>query len=136
MKVLIETEKAEIRFNSQTNAIELIWKTYADPASYKALFTNGVEYLKEFGATAWLSDIRNEGVVGPEHSKWLHGEIIPKAISFGLRRIAVVLDSDVFKKFYIKNIETNMTQKGQNLMQYFNSTEEANAWLSLSLMEV
>ena len=136
MKKLIETDKAEIRYNPQTNAIELIWKSYVDVATYKTMFIKGVEYLKEYGATAWLSDICNEGVVGPEYSKWLQNEIIPKAISFGLKRIAVVMDSDIFKKFYVKNIETNLTRSGRQMMQYFDSIEEANAWLSMCAVEI
>ncbi len=132
MRKLMETDKAVVRYNPQTEAIELIWKKYADAASYQELFVKGVEYLKEYQAKAWLSDIRNEGVVGPEYSRWLQTEIIPKAISYGLKRIAVIMDADVFKKFYVRNIETGLSQKGQNMMQYFDSMDEANAWLRMS----
>ena len=132
MKKLLETEKAEIRFNPSTRAIELIWKSYADPATYKTVFTEGIKYMKEFGADAWLSDIRKQGVVGPGDAKWLQNEIIPKAVEAGLKRIAVIMDSDIFKKFYVGNIETDLQKKGQKLMHYFKSEEEANSWLALS----
>ena len=83
MKLLIELEKANLQYNAETNAIELIWKKFQDEVTYKMMFTKGIEYLKEFQATGWLSDIRKEGVVGPATSAWLQKEIIPKAMSYG-----------------------------------------------------
>jgi len=126
MKVLLETEKADIRFNPETRAIEVIWKKVHDDATYKLVFTKGVEFLKEYSASAWLSDIRQQGVVGPANAKWLQTEVIPQAIKAGLKRIAVVMDKDVFKQFYVKNIQ-HTTEN--SLMQNFDSTESANAWL-------
>jgi hypothetical protein len=126
MKLLIEHEKANLQFNEETNTIELIWKKFQDEATYKMMFTKGIEYLKEYKATGWLSDIRNEGVVGPGTSAWLQNEIIPKAISYGLKKIAVIMEPDIFKEFYVKNIEKITENK---MMQYFDSLEKANEWL-------
>ncbi len=126
MRTLHETEKALMRYNEDTNAIELIWKGQYDADTYKMMFTKGVEYLKEFKATAWLSDIRKEGVVGAASSKWLKEEVIPHAIKNGLKKIAVILDEDVFKKFYVESLDKSMETK---MMQYFDSMESAKKWL-------
>lgn len=126
MKLLLEHDKADLRFNEETNSIELIWKKYQDDATYRLMFTKGVEFLKEYGATGWLSDIRKEGIVGPATSSWMQKEILPKAISYGLKRVAIVMDADVFKEFYVKNIERNAAQ---GIMKYFDDVKDANEWL-------
>ena len=90
------------------------------------IFTKGLELLIQQNATAWLSDIRKQGVVAPAQSQWLQTEIIPKAVESGLKKVAVLMDGDVFKDFYIKNLQ-NKTQKG--LIQYFGMLENANEWL-------
>ncbi|MBT30681.1 MAG: hypothetical protein CMO01_13560 [Thalassobius sp.] len=133
MKLLIEHERADLSFNEDTNTIELVWKKFQNEEVYKMMFTKGIEHLQELGATGWLSDIRKEGVVGPATSTWLQTEIIPKAIAFGLSKIAVVMDKDVFKDFYVKGIEKTV---GTCTMKYFDSTEEANKWLKQDLIQV
>jgi len=126
MTLLFNHEKAVLRYNRETNAFELIWKKQADEASYKMLFLKGLEAFKETGATAWLSDIRNEGIISPDLSNWLQENIFPKAIENGLKKIAVVMDSDIFKEFYADSIKKHT--KG-DMMRYFHSVEAANEWL-------
>jgi len=131
MTVLINHDKAVLRYNNETNSIELVWKKFQDEATYKMMFTKGLEALKETKATGWLSDIRNEGVVGPATSKWMQDEIMPKALASGLKRIAVVTEADIFKEFYVNNIKKK-TQG--DMMRYFKSIEEANEWLKEAVL--
>ena len=128
MKLLFEHEKAFLQYNEEVNSVELIWKKFQDPETYQLMFKKGVEFIKEYKATGFLSDIRNEGVVSPDSSKWLQQVIMPKAISYGLKKIAVVMNSDVFKEFYIKGIQKSAEKE---MMQYFDSVEAANVWLKV-----
>ncbi len=126
MKILFESEKADLRYNEETNTIELIWKKYQDEETYKDVFTKGLGFLKECNATGWLSDIRQEGVVNPTNSDWLKTEIIPEAVRSGLKKIAVIMEKDVFKSFYVKGISKSLEK---NIIQYFDDPTEANEWL-------
>jgi hypothetical protein len=126
MKLLFDHEKALLQYNEKTNAIELIWKKFHDEPTYRLMFTKGLEHLIAYNATCWLSDIRNEGIVSPKNSEWLQKEILSNAISRGLKKIAVVMQKDVFKEFYITNI---VKQTQNNMMKYFDSIETANEWL-------
>lgn len=126
MKVLFEHEKAVIKFNEEVNSIELHWKNTQDVETYKLLFLKILDFIKEYKTPNFLSDIRKEGVVGAESSKWVQTEIIPKAFSYGLKKIAIVMDEDVFKKFYIKNIEK---AAGSEHLKYFDKEASANEWL-------
>jgi hypothetical protein len=126
MKELYQHEKGDIRYNEKTNAIELIWKKHQEEKTYKMMFTKILEFIKEYRATAFFSDIRKEGVVGPESSKWVQTEIMPQAFAAGLKKIAVVMDPDVFQEFYLKNI---VKAAGNDRMKYFGSIETANSWI-------
>lgn len=126
MSVIIDHDKAVLQYNEKTNSIELIWKKYQDEATYKMLFTKGAEAIAEFKASGWLSDIRKEGVVGTSLSSWMQQEVLPKAMKNGLKKIAVVMDADIFKEFYVDNIKKNT---GKEMMRYFDSVESANEWL-------
>lgn len=126
MKTLFEHDKVILRYNDQTNAIEMIWKKQHDQETYKMIFTKALEYIKDYKATGFFSDIRNEGIVGPESSKWVQKEIMQKAFGYGMKKIAVVMDADIFKEFYIKNIEK---AAGSDNLKYFDSVELANNWL-------
>ncbi|WP_020532356.1 STAS/SEC14 domain-containing protein [Flexithrix dorotheae] len=129
MKILIEKERASLHHLPEINSVLLTWKTYANHETYKYMFTKGVDKFLEVKATSWISDIRNEGVISPELSKWLKSEAIPKAIAGGLKRIAVVMDSDVFKKFYVKNVKQDATEGGIKFMEYFDNLEDAKKWI-------
>jgi len=126
IKSLYQHDKAEISFNQETNSIELIWKKSQDDSSYKLIFEKVLQFLTEFKATGFLSDIRKEGVVGPASSKWVQEEVMPKAFSYGLKKISVVMDADIFKEFYIKNVSK---AAGNDRMKYFDSLEAAREWL-------
>ena len=126
-ELLLEHTKATLSFNQDTNCIELIWKQFQDEQTYKMLFNKGLNSLIEKKATCWLSDIRNEGVVGPSTSNWMKTEILPVAFKNGLQKIAIVMDADVFKTFYVKNFET--IKEASLKMRYFDSIDDARKWL-------
>lgn len=126
MNVLFEHDKAVIGYDPSSKSIDMIWKKVQDEPTYKLMYTKGIEFMKEYKVKNWFSDIRHQGVVGPGASKWLQQEIIPKAVGAGLKKIAVVMDADVFQKFYIDSIN----KKSENqLVRNFKSKEEAKAWL-------
>jgi hypothetical protein len=54
-------------------------------------------------------------------------ECNPKAIENGLKKIAIVMNEDVFKKFYVDNIKNEV--KEDALMNYFKSMEDAYKWI-------
>lgn len=130
MKVLLENERATLALNPATQALELEWKKVHDTETYRLMYTKGVEFLNEYKVSRWISDIRNQGVVGPDNSKWMQTEILPKAKAAGLQKIAVVMDSDVFKKFYMKSIEKALDDSKHELLQYFGDKAAAEKWVT------
>ncbi len=126
MKLLFEHPKAVIQLNEETNSIELHWKLQQDPETYKIIFQKVFEFIGEYKTTGFLSDIRKEGVVGPDSANWLQTEMMPKAFAIGLSKVAVVMDEDIFKEFYIKNVEKTA---GNDRVKHFDNEEQAKTWL-------
>lgn len=129
MEILFTNDKALLQYHQNRNAVELIWLKPQDFDTYKAIFRMAIQCVEDKKAIHFVSDIRKQGVVGPQNSKWLQEEIIPKAIQLGLRKIAVIMDSDIFKQYYVNNI-AKVTNEETELIKYFNSEVSAYHWLT------
>jgi hypothetical protein len=128
MKQLKENEYALIQFDEETKTLELIWKKTVTREVYRSIFLETLDLLIKQGSRNFISDIRKEGVIGPENTKWLQENIIPKALKHGLEKIAIVMDSDVFKEFYTENIKKAVA--GNAMINLFDSKEAAYNWIN------
>ncbi len=128
MEILLELEKSDIRYNKETNAIEVIWKATHDDSTYKFTMNKGLDFLIKHKATCWLSDIRKQGNVSPANSQWLQQKLMPRAAECGLKKIAAVIKPDIFQEFYVKNISLKAKEELQE-MKYFDEIAAANEWL-------
>jgi hypothetical protein len=128
MRTLKENENAVVQFDDNTKTLELIWKKTVTKEIYRETFKDSLELLIKENSLNFISDIRKEGVVGPENTKWLQENIIPKALQSGLQKIAIVMDEDVFKKFYTDNIKKAI--EGNAQINIFYSKDEAYKWIN------
>jgi len=128
MKQLKENEYALIQFDEETKTLELIWKKTVTREVYRTIFLETLDLLIKQGSRNFISDIRKEGVIGPENTKWLQENIIPKALKNGLEKIAIIMDSDVFKEFYTENIKKAVA--GSAMINLFDSKESAYNWIN------
>ncbi|SRR6056297_1208787 len=127
MKKLKETDHAIVQFEEETKTLELIWKKTVTKEIYRETFLESLDLLIKKNSENFISDIRKEGVVGPENTKWLQENIIPKALKSGLQKIAIVMDEDIFKEFYTENIKKAI--EGNAQINLFKSMEEAYQWI-------
>ena len=128
MKTLKDDEYSLIQFEKNTKTLELIWKKTVNKEVYRETFENALDLLLKHNSKNFISDIRKEGVVGPENTQWLQQNIIPKALESGLDKIAIVMDEDVFKKFYTDNIKKAI--EGNAQINIFYSKNEAYNWIN------
>jgi hypothetical protein len=127
MKKLKETDHAIVQFEEETKTLELIWKKTVTKEIYREVFLEALDLLIKNNSKNFISDIRKEGVVGPDNTKWLQENIIPKALKSGLQKIAIVMDEDIFKEFYTENIKKAI--EGNAQINLFKSMEEAYKWI-------
>lgn len=127
-QVILETEYAEISYDSELKLGKIVWKRKTSTEEYQYAFITLLDYAKKHPAENFLSDIRQQSVVSPENRKWFETEMLPAAIEAGLKRAGVIFDGNVFKKYYI-NMIIKVTNKFGLPMKVFNSDNEALDWI-------
>ena len=126
MQLLFEHERAVVEFNEELNTVVITWRKAHDSETYRLIYSRVLEFVIQYKVSVFLSDIKHQGIVAPANAQWMQTEIIPKAVQNGLKKILVVLEPDIFKKFYLSNIEK---AAGTQMMEYFDSMEAAYAWI-------
>ncbi len=130
MELLQDNEFSKVYFDTDLKAGVIEWKqTKLTSEAYRNSFevlieyTNGKDIFENY-----YSDGRLQSVVSPADRKWFQENIIPKAINNGLKRGAVLISGNAFKKYYM-----NMIIKGSRKfpieIKIFDKEEKAIAWL-------
>lgn len=127
MKTLLDKAFALVQLNEENYTVEITWKKYATGAQYRHVIELAYETIVLEGATKWLSDSTNAGVVSYTEQAWLQEVMIPKGIKSGLKKVAIVVSQNIFNKIYLNNIKENLTQFSNN---YFDNIDDAHKWLA------
>jgi len=127
-EIIKDTEFAEISYDRELVLGKIEWKRKTSTEEYQFAFETLLDFAQKNPADNFLSDIRRQSVVSPENRKWFETEMLPKAIEVGLKRVAVVFDGNVFKKYYL-NMILKVTNKFKLPMKVFTSTNEALEWI-------
>ncbi|MDN4164362.1 STAS/SEC14 domain-containing protein [Cytophagales bacterium LB-30] len=102
---ILELPYVSVIYVEEMKLGKIIWHGNPSREEYKKPFLTLVDWAKKgHEVTRFLSDTRNQGVVSPENRKWFETEMVPSAISVGLKRAAVLTDSNVFKMYYLNMI--------------------------------
>lgn len=127
-ELVFTSENIEIQYYPEIKIIHFLWKQRTLGDLYRKAFLDGIEYIKKFPETYFISDIRNQGIVGPEDRHWFETVALPRAIKANLKRCALVFDGNVFKQYYINMILKQTTKRGFP-MKIFRSNDSAVEWI-------
>lgn len=128
METIFNEHNATVAYEKDLNAIRVIWKTQNTSAEYRKTLTAALDGIKKYKAAHYLGDVNKQGVVSPNDRKWFQDNIIPEAVKNGLKRAAMVLPEDIFKKYYLNQVK-NTTDTLKLDMRYFPSMKQAEDWL-------
>lgn len=130
MKEILNNEFATVSYDEISNSVFSVWKKPSTSEAYKLIFTEILDELSRYNASAFISDIYQQGIVGTENRLWLQDVIMPAAYKKGLRKVATVTPNDVFSRFYIENMKNGALGKALDLeFQYFDDLISAQAWV-------
>lgn len=124
----IDNEHVVAVYYKEKKLMHLIWKQRTIGKNYRNTFLECINYAKKNLSTFFISDIRNQGIVGPEDRKWFETVALPGAIECGLKKSAVVFEGNVFKMYYINMILQHGAKKGIP-MKFFKDLTQAKDWL-------
>ncbi|MGJ3235386.1 STAS/SEC14 domain-containing protein [Marivirga sp.] len=121
-----QTEKVTIEEQSDVQAAMITFHGSLKSEEYRAAMLANYDLCKQPQIKNWLQNNSDASVLSLEDQKWVSEILIPQAAQ-EVEKIAVVVSKDVFRKFAAKNILEK--QKGKLNFQYFNSLQDAKAWL-------
>jgi hypothetical protein len=121
-----ESEKVTIEEQADVQAAMITFHGSLKSEDYRAAMLANYDLCQQPQIKNWLQNNTDAGILSLEDQKWVSENLIPKAAQ-EVEKIAVVVSKDVFRKFAAKNILDK--QKGKLNFQYFNSLEDAKAWL-------
>ncbi|MBN2669786.1 MAG: hypothetical protein JXR60_11235 [Bacteroidales bacterium] len=132
MSIIMDNDYVNISYHESESLVEMVWKKTTgqmDLSIYQAAFNAALDYQENHHGTVknFLSDIRLQSVLSPDYRKWFQETAIPRAISNGLERGAVIFEGNVFQKYYLNNI-MNSTKKFGIKFKFFTKREEAIEW--------
>ena len=128
--IVYENEYSKAYFDTDLKAGVIDWK---DKKLTEEEYRNPLEALIEYSNDKkifnnYLADIRLQSVVSPNSRKWFEQVMVPAAIRNGLKRGAVIITKNPFKKHYM-NMIISSSKKYPIKIKVFDDLDKAKAWL-------
>jgi len=127
---ILDNQTVEVSFFIELGLALLVWKhSNISSAEYRNTYLELLKYSDEVKGTLFLVDSRLQGVITPQDRKWFMDYVIEKAIKNGLKRAAVIMKKNPFKKYYINSIMKFVLRKTNLELKVFFDYDEGLAWL-------
>jgi len=119
-----------VYYYEQLKLIENKWLEDVSLSSeeYREPFKHALDFAKENNVDFFLSDIRQQGVIPVSEKKWFKEVVFPEAAKLGVKYVAIVTTSNIFKTYYINAI-TKLGNVNDIPVKTFNDYERAFKWL-------
>ncbi len=128
MEEIYKSEYVTISYDKEAKVVFTVWLNYNFTSdNYRDVWDRCIAFFKENEVLYFLSDIINQKVVTPEDRKWFEDNIIQQAIDTGLKKGAIILGANPFKRYYFNNI---MKKIGGTELPFkaFKNKEAAYKW--------
>jgi len=130
MEVYFENEYVTVGYIKELNAVTQVWKEFKviSLENYQLAFMKSQELQKLKNAETFLPDTRKQGIINPEQRKWLLDKSLPIAVEIGMKRIVVLADMNVFKRYYLNTVMSTIN-KFKIPFKIFSDEEKAIQWI-------
>ncbi|MFP4557386.1 MAG: STAS/SEC14 domain-containing protein [Bacteroidales bacterium] len=128
--IIFEDSYAVVKYVPDLHLIIIEWNGTLTNEQYRTAFLKALEFQDKCTATIsnFMSDVRKQGIVNPDNRRWFETVALPRAIKQGLKRAAVVIDGNIFKKYYL-NLVLKTTNKFRLPLKLFSTVDDAYSWL-------
>ena len=128
MKEIFKTNYVEITFDEDAKVLFTKWTNENFTSEqYREVWEKNLSFGNETSVDYFLSDIVDQKVVTPEDRKWFEDSAVPRAIETGIKKGAIILGANPFKRYYFNNI---MKKLGGTTLPFkaFKNKEAAYKW--------
>lgn len=99
-----------------------------DSKTLRDVLNIGVDFLRDHGATKWLSDNRAIEPHSEEDTHWINTNWLPRAIAAGWKSWALVVPYDVKARMNMVEFVNSFYEQGVRVM-VFTELDRAHDWL-------
>lgn len=118
-----------ISYDPSVKCVNMQWKSFAHGDDFRNGLDEGLNLIKAKSASRWLADLRDLGTVTQKDQEWSNNDWFPRAVTQGIRKMAIIMPKSTLSSMSVKNIMTKVD--GINIeTNYFSSTDEAKKWLA------
>jgi len=131
LEIFFESTFAQCSYIPEYKAVMIIWRGSQTNQEYKKAIMECLEFQKNAKTPLvnYISDIRKQSIVDPEVRKWFENVALPKAVSQGLERAAVISDSNAFKQYHFDMIY-QVAGVYKLPLKHFSNLDDALRWFS------
>ena len=123
-----KTEVYDIYFDGDLPGVVMNWEGYATSKQFRQGTELMLNILIHNKAAKVLADVKDMVLIGSEDQQWMNEEFIPRAIRFGMKRVAIVRPKAYFNKVAVETISYKVDQDKLRI-SFFDNTDEAREWL-------
>lgn len=125
---LIDNKYARLSFDTDKQIVHHCFHSALDSENLRAVLNEGIDLIKKYGATKWLSDNRAIGPHSAEDSQWINDNWLPRVIAAGWKYWALVVPHDIKAQMNMNEFVNSFYEKGVRIM-VFTDYDEAWQWL-------
>ncbi len=119
-----------VRWNEKLQAVEQIWNGHSSREEHRQAAEDILTLLEEKRASRLFSDCTKMMVVHPDDQKWIEVDWLPRMVSAGLEKIALVLPAGSVAQLSVDKMERNIDIQEIGFEKYMTEdSEQAIAWL-------
>jgi hypothetical protein len=117
-----------ILWDAEIGAVRMEWKEFADGAQFRTGLDAGLALVTQKKTGKWLADLRRLGPVTLEDQKWSNEDWFPRAITGGIRFMALVSPRKVVAQMSVRTIMSKVMDRNLTTA-HFDELEKARDWL-------
>jgi hypothetical protein len=120
---------ASVRWDQDARLVLVEWEGWADSTEFKELLDAEIRALQEHRGWKLLADCRQQKVINPADQERANREWLPRALTAGLKRFAVVLPKSGLAEMNIREALGKVPET-ELQVAYFATVAEGKAWLT------
>ncbi len=129
--IYFDSSYLAIEFNETLPIVLMRWKTITTSNELHSGLEKGLQLIKEKNLNLWFADVQKLGAISEDDQLWSNEEWFPRAIAGGIKRMAIIVSSDIFNQMTGEEIMSNVPQIGFT-SQFFKDETSALNWLKES----
>ena len=128
--IVFDNTYITLHYHAEINALEYEWKGFVPADQFRECMEKALVHFKERKATQMIPNLVKIRVVGPAEQAWFDEDLMPRFVSAGLKRAAIVQSETAFGAAVNKIIMQRLEAKNDGVeRKVFGNYAEALEWL-------